>query len=120
MNTAGVGYVMLGVTDLERSVMFYEHTLGRKIVFRSKEFAFVDGGAVMIGLSPSLARNRQPIAGAVEIVFKVDEVKPAWRELSTNGVTFVTTPRQATEKEWAATFTDPDGHWLTLFGPPGE
>ena len=117
---SGVAYVMLGVTDLERSLMFYEHTLGRPVRFKSAEFAFIDGGPITIGLSPSLARNRPHLGGAMEIVFGVESVNASWRELSTNGVTFVTAPRPATEKDWVATFTDPDGHYLTLFGPKGE
>jgi predicted enzyme related to lactoylglutathione lyase len=117
---SGIAYVMLGVTDLERSVMFYEHTLGRAVRFKSAEFAFIDGGAITIGLSPGLAKNRPHLGGAMEIVFAVESVNASWRELSSNGVHFVNTPRQATDKDWAATFTDPDGHYLTLFGPKGE
>ena len=47
-------------------------------------------------------------------------MRAAWRDLVAKGVTFVSEPRQATDKDWVATFTDPDGHFLTLFGPPGE
>jgi catechol 2,3-dioxygenase-like lactoylglutathione lyase family enzyme len=117
---SGIAYVMLGVTDLDRSLMFYEHTLGRPVKFKSAEFAFVDAGPITIGLSPSLGRNRPHLGGAMELVFAVESVNASWRELSTNGVTFVNSPRQATGNDWVATFTDPDGHYLTLFGPKGE
>jgi catechol 2,3-dioxygenase-like lactoylglutathione lyase family enzyme len=116
-----ISHIMLGVTDVERSLRFYEQTLGRKVLFRAGDgLAFVDGGAVAIGLNKGLAAQRQPVAGAVEIVLKVDAVKPAARALAEKGITFVTEPRQVTDKEWAATFADPDGHWLTLFGSEGE
>src|ERR1041385_5164862 len=113
----GVAYVMLGVTDVERSVKFYEEMLGRQVRFRTEGFAFIDGGAIAIGLSPDLGRHRQPIAGAMELVFAVDGVMAAWRSLSEKGVTFIREPRPATPTDWAATLTDPDGHYLTLFGP---
>jgi predicted enzyme related to lactoylglutathione lyase len=74
----------------------------------------------MIGLSQDLGKARQPTAGATEIVFSVPAVKAAWRALKEKGVAFVHDPRQLTEKEWGATFADPDGHYLTIFGPPGE
>jgi catechol 2,3-dioxygenase-like lactoylglutathione lyase family enzyme len=116
-----LSHVMLGVTDIERSTAFYEQTLGRRVLFRAGDgLVFVDGGPVAIGLNTGLAAARQPVAGAVELVFTVESVRAAHRELAAKGVSFVTGPRQATDKDWAATLTDPDGHYLTLFGPPGN
>jgi predicted enzyme related to lactoylglutathione lyase len=112
---------MLGVTDMERSVKFYEQTLGRSIRFKVEAgLIFIDGGPITIGLSTGLARRRQPVAGATELVFAVENVKASWRALAAKGVEFVIEPRQATDKDWTATLTDPDGHYVTLFGPPGE
>ena len=117
---SGVAYLMLGVTDIERSTAFYTETLGRAVKFKVENLVFIDGGPIVIGLSTGLAAKRQPVAGAMEIVFAVDGVKAAHRSLAAKGVPFVVEPRQATEKDWSATLTDPDGHYLTLFGPPGE
>ena len=112
---------MLGVTDMKRSLRFYEKTLGRSVLFRAGDgLVFVDAGPVAIGLNTGLAAVRQPVAGAVELVFGVGNVKAAHRALVSEGVIFVTEPRQATETDWVATFADPDGHLLTLFGPQGE
>jgi predicted enzyme related to lactoylglutathione lyase len=108
---------MLGVADLARSLAFYERTLGRSVRFRTEGIAFIDGGAITLGLSTDLSRFRQPLAGAVEIVFAVPDVTRAWRDLADKGVTFMREPRQVTPTEWAATFADPDGHLLSLFGP---
>ena len=117
---SGVSYVMLGVTDVERSTRFYEETLGRPVRFKTDALVFIDAGPIMIGLNQGLASRRQPVAGAMELVFTVDSVRGSFRALTAKGVSFVTEPRQATDKEWVATFTDPDGHYLTLFGPAGE
>jgi catechol 2,3-dioxygenase-like lactoylglutathione lyase family enzyme len=112
---------MLGVTDVERSTRFYEQTLGRKVLFRAGDgLVFVDGGTVAIGLNQGLAAARQPVAGAVELVLSVGNVTATHRELTGKGVIFITEPRQATDKDWVATFGDPDGHLLTLFGPKGD
>ena len=72
------------------------------------------------GMFGSLATARHPVAGAVELVFSVGNVTAAHRELTGKGVIFITEPRQATDKDWVATFGDPDGHLLTLFGPGGD
>jgi predicted enzyme related to lactoylglutathione lyase len=119
---SGISSIMLGVSDMSRAVAFYEGTLGRPVRFRAGDgLTFIDGGAVMIGLSAPLAKVRQPVAGAMEIVFAVDGVKPMWRTLQERGVAFIREPRPATPQgEWTATMTDPDGHYVTLFGPPGE
>ena len=117
---SGVTHVMLGVSDLGRSIAFYEQTLGRTVKFRTEAIAFIDAGAISLGLSGDLARARQPLAGAVEIVFSVPDVFHAWRDLTSKGVTFFREPRQVTPTDWAATLLDPDGHFLTVFGPKGQ
>jgi predicted enzyme related to lactoylglutathione lyase len=111
---------MLGVTDVDRSTKFYEETLERPVRFRTDALVFIDAGPITIGLNKGLAARRQPVAGAMELVFAVESVQGSFRALTAKGVSFVTEPRQATDKEWVATFADPDGHYLTLFGPAGK
>ena len=120
--TSGVSHIMLGVTDMKRSLVFYEATLGRPLRFRVDDsLVFIDGGAVMIGLSTGLAKVRQPAGGAMEIVFTVERVKRASQHLRDNGIEVVREPRVATPNgDWTATFADPDGHYVTLFGPAGD
>ncbi len=88
--------------------------------FKTDALVFIDAGPITIGLNKGLADRRQPVAGAMELVFAVDSVKESFRALSAKGVSFVVEPRQATDTDWVATFPDPDGHYLTLFGPPGR
>lgn len=110
---------MLGVADVERSVTFYEQTLGRAVRFKSAGLAFIDGGPIAIGLSADLGRARTPLGGAMEMVFTVDDVTATWRALSERGCEFLRDPRQVTDRDWAATLSDPDGHYVTIFGPQG-
>jgi catechol 2,3-dioxygenase-like lactoylglutathione lyase family enzyme len=114
----GVQHVMLGVADLARSVSFYRDTLGLTLKFQIPGLAFIDGGGVTLGLSEPLGRaGPSQLAGAVEIVFAVPDVTAAHAHLLARGVSFVRDPRPVTEREWAATLRDPDGHLLSLFGP---
>ena len=38
-----VGLIMLGATDMDRSVEFYRDRLGMKVNMQSAEFTFLDG-----------------------------------------------------------------------------
>jgi catechol 2,3-dioxygenase-like lactoylglutathione lyase family enzyme len=115
-----VAVVMLGVTDLPTSVAFYRDMLGLEPQGEIPgEFAFFNGGGVMLALSKPLgdAKNSQHVIGATEVVFGVDSVAAAYEWLQARGVRFVNVPRPVAGTNWAANFTDPDGHRLAVFGP---
>ena len=112
-----IGTVMLGTTDLARSLMFYRDTLGLGVQFEMPGFAFLDGGGVTLALSEAHARLATPVAGGIELVFGVTDVTAAHAALSGRGVEFLNVPRNVTGAQWAANFRDPDGHLLSIFGP---
>jgi len=115
-----VGFILLGVSNLDRSAAFYRDRLGLPVQSESGGFVFLDAGGLSLGLSKVLGATRKPTAGAVELVFRVDAVQAMHEALEERGVTFTQAPRQVTAAEWAANFTDPDGHYLSIFGPPGD
>ena len=112
-----VSMVMLGVRNIERSLSFYRDKLGIKVQMQFEGFAFLDSGAVRIILSEALAKNSANVAGAIEVIFTVDDVRAGTESLKQQGVTFSHEPHQVSGPMWAANFPDPDGHLLTLFGP---
>jgi lactoylglutathione lyase len=112
-----IGFVMLGVGDLNRSVSFYRDKLGLSVKQEIPGFAFLDGGGVTLCLSQPLARTSGPAAGAMEIVFSVEDVRAAYEALRGRGVQFIQEPRNVSGAMWAANFEDPDGHRLSIFGP---
>lgn len=112
-----IGFVMLGVADLNRSVAFYRDKLGLSVKQEIPGFAFLDGGSVTLCLSQPLARTTGPAAGAMEIVFSVEDVRAAFEALRSGGVQFTQEPRNVSGPMWAANFQDPDGHRLSIFGP---
>lgn len=124
--------IMLGARDLEASTRFYTETLGLKATLQSPQIVLLDAGSIILGLSPGHARlamqsadpqnpnhqnANQKISGATEVSFAVEDIRAAYAALEAQGVTFLNQPRQATEKEFAAHFRDPDGHMLSIFGP---
>lgn len=116
----GIGLLLLGVSDLKRSLAFYTEALGLPLKSQIPGFAFVDAGTVTLVLSEPLGRALGSRPGAVEIVCPVENVRLAYEALRSRGVTFLTQPRNVTGQDWSAVFTDPDGHRLSIFGPEGR
>jgi len=112
-----ISIVMLGVRDLAQSTAFYREQLGLPVKGETPGFAFLDAGLVTLCLSEPLARASGQTVGATELVFPVENVRVAYQSLREKGVTFLNEPRNVTGPSWAANFTDPDGHKLSVFGP---
>src|SRR5262249_38193355 len=106
-----------GVTDLAKSVAFYRDKAGFELQNQFESLAFFSAGPIMLMLNGGLRRPDGPLAGAMEIVGAAERVTASHKQLSEHGCTFINQPREVTPGSWAATFADPDGHWLTLFGP---
>src|ERR1043166_3138474 len=105
-----IGLIMLGVTDMERSLTFYRDLLGMTVQGRHEGFAFLDGGTVTLALSTALSQATGKGAGATEVVFSVPGVTPAFAALQARGVVFINQPRVVSGAMWGANFQDPDGH----------
>ena len=113
---SSVSMIMLGVENIARSVEFYRDTLELNLNNQSGEFAFFSGGQSHRWHWAPLGRAVQPRAGSnPEIIFPVDSVGPP-HATHHRGCKFINEPREVTPGSWAATFTDPDGHRLTIFG----
>ena len=112
-----ISVVALGVSDLAESVAFYRDKAGFDLQNQFGSLAFFSAGPVTLMLNAGLRRLDAALAGAMEIVLTVESVTVSQRQLLEQGCNFINQPREVTPGSWAATFTDPDGHWLTLFGP---
>ena len=103
-----INNVMLGTTDLARSLAFYRNTLGLAIQFEMPGFVFLNAAGVTLSLSEAHAKLATPGAGGTEIVFGVADVTAAHAALKARGVQFLNAPRNVTGDQWAANFQDPD------------
>lgn len=112
-----ISLIALGVSDVATSVAFYRDKAGFDLQNQFESIAFFSAGPVMLMLNGGLKRPDRPLAGAAEIVVAAESVTASHRLLMERGCSFVNEPREVTPGSWAVTFSDPDGHWLTLFGP---
>ena len=109
--------ISLGVTEPARSARFYGETLGLEMIGQPGEVTLFRAGEVTLVLNhPAGSAAGDKIAGSVEVIFPADSVEAAYADLHGRGCQFLREPREVAPGMWAATFTDPDGHRLTLFG----
>jgi len=108
-----VGYVMLGVHSLDKTIAFYRDKLGLKLQRKAEDIAWFDGGGISLVFSPEVDST----PGGTEIVFAVGHVERAYQGLMHAGVIFERKPHALDPASWAASFRDPDGHMLSLYGP---
>jgi hypothetical protein len=104
--------IVLGVTDLSRSVRFYKEMLALPPAPAPGDLPMFRTGDLTIVLNGALSGS----AGAFELVFPVASVATIRKQLTDRGCHFIDDSREVAKNLWAATFTDPDGHRLTLFG----
>src|SRR5215475_12263219 len=109
--------IALGISDLSKSVAFYRDKVGFELQNQFGSIAFFSAGSITLMLNGELNRPDRPLAGAMEIVIAAESVTASRGQLLERGCTFINEPHEVTPGSWAATFADPDGHWLTLFGP---
>ena len=115
-----IGAIMLGVRDLDKALEFYKDKLGLHVIMKEPSLALLQCGMVMLGLSRGHVNLAPHVSGATEVVFAVDNVRATHKALSSQGITFMSEPRQATPTDWVAHFKDVDGHILSVFGPEGQ
>jgi len=112
-----VSMISIGVTDVARSIRFYTETLQLPLIGKPGEVTLVKAGDVTIALNHPVGRTAgQALTGSVEIIFPVESVTAAHVNLMERGCSFIASPHEVMPGMWAATFTDPDGHRLTLLG----
>lgn len=122
-------YVVLVVSELERSLVFYTEVLGLPLGHRSGSYAQLDTGSTRVALYERGAmatilgtalRRPAPDAPAFELGFKVEDVDAAYRSFVEAGAESACAP---TDRDWGqrtAYLRDPDGYLVELAGPASD
>ena len=101
----GIAHITIGVSDLKKSVSFYQDTLGLEKIGEWTSYAVFDIAGVSFGLQPK---------GKLEKYLLIDDVDKAYRSLKDKGVEFITEPKDQPWGGRTATFIDPDGNKFTI------
>ena len=109
-----VDYIMIIVSDMNRSIEFYRDKLGLQLKFDSPEWTEFITGATTLALHGGGERGERlqgkKRAGTCSVGFNVENVDQTYEHLKSSGVDFVMAP-QAREGERIklAVALDPDG-----------
>ena len=116
-------YVVLIVTDLERSLAFYKGPLGLALRHRAEQFAQLETGTTRLALysRDAMARTlgsalEAPALAApsFELGFKVDDCDAAFADLVAAGAVPAAEPRTRPWGQRTAYVRDPDGYLIEL------
>ena len=108
--------VILLVSNMKRSINFYENTLGLKLKIRSKSWTeFIKDNTVLALHLPKKKlkpKGKKPNIGML-VAFKVSDMDETYKLLKRKRVRFMKKP---VEEKWGkhAVILDPDGYMISL------
>ena len=109
--------IILRTADIDQSTEFWSERVGLAIKGQMSGFTFLDAGPIPIILS---AIDEIDDESKTEVVFRSNDVRATFREMSGRGVPFESelTAIMAREGEelLSCSFRDPDGHYGALQG----
>ena len=110
-----VGQILVPVSDVDRSVAFYQDILGLPVLMRFPGIAFMDAGAVRLYLATVPHADYR---GRATVYFWVDDVTGAHARLVERGALDREPPSRVWESPdydfWLAFVADPDGNNVGL------
>lgn len=120
-----ISYVMINVSNMDRSVAFYRDTLGIALGFDSPGWSEFRTGETTLALhlAPATppggpARVPGPAAGTCTIGFSVADLDATYAELQKRGARFAMPPTDQTKEGIRlAVCLDPDGLAVTFAQP---
>ena len=115
MQIRGLDFVLVSVSDIERSAAFYGETLGLRQMagFSSVWYEFDAGGSTIALGKPPPEAPQPPYNNGLSIALAVHDAKAAVEELRARGVPILQ-EAQETSVCYMALVADPDGTLLWL------
>ncbi len=113
MSIKGINHLLLSVSDLERSIIFYEQVLGARLLVKGRTTAYLDANGIWLALNQETDIPRTEIQYSyTHLAFSVNEAEldQLYDQLVALKVNILSgRPRDERDKQ-SIYFTDPDGH----------
>lgn len=113
MNIKGINHLLFSVSDLQRSIHFYQNVFGAKLLLKGKNTAYFDLNGLWIALNVKKDISRNEINHSyTHIAFSIDEkdFEKALQTLKSLNVNILPGRKRHEKDKKSIYFTDPDGH----------
>lgn len=111
-------YIIVFVSDMQRSTAFYRDILGLPLKFSSPGWTEFATGATTVALHPARSGSQGDSAaspaGQAQLGFMVDDLAALYTSLQAQGVHFSFPPQDEGEGGKLAVLHDPDGLGITV------
>ena len=112
-------YVIVYVSDMQRSTAFYRDVLGLPLKFTSPGWTEFNTGSTTIALHTTgdqklPPHQGRPPAGQAHLGFAVDDLQSVYEQLKAQDVYFSLPPQKQAAGNILAVLHDPDGLGITL------
>jgi catechol 2,3-dioxygenase-like lactoylglutathione lyase family enzyme len=102
--------ISIPVTDVKKSVDFYQKTLGLAVLYSEANMALLECSGIRLLLSlPETPAFDHPSS---TVYFQVEDLEDSYQKMAGNGVDFMSKPHKIAEFNgyavWMAFFYDPD------------
>lgn len=117
MKIQGINHMCFSVSNLDRSIQFYQEVFGVKLLVRGKKLAYFDLNRLWLALSEEKNIPRNDIHHSyTHIAFSIKEEAFEEEEsrLQKLGVTILLGRERDKRNKQSLYFTDPDGHKFKL------
>lgn len=113
MFVKGVNHFLYSVSELERSIEFYQNVFDAKLLVKGRNTAYFDLNGMWLALNVEKDIPRDEISQSyTHVAFSIEEAEfnSVYKKLEELGVNILTgRPRDEKDKK-SIYFTDPDGH----------
>lgn len=119
---------MLVVADIARATAFYRDKFGFEVRDQQDYIALLERGSMLLYLitqseptsdkpAITLTNLNTPERTSVNLVFRVDDCRQAYAELTALGLQFLTPPQSPPWGGWRCFTRDPDGYLIEIEEP---
>ncbi len=103
------------VSDLEKSIAWYEKVLGFKLMYHMKEMGWCEMASPVSGVQVGLSQVEDPKVRGVTLTWGVNDIDSARKTLEADDVRFDGLTQEIPGMVKLATFYDPDGNTYMLY-----
>ena len=113
MVLARLGAIIVLVTDMKRSIDFYQGLIGLPLNQQSLEWTEFFNGGTVLALHPAKRKDKIKASPTILVGFMVNDLENSVKRLKEKGVKFFKEPRQEPFGKHAI-FEDPDEHLISI------